>query len=357
MNLENDSYYIYCNYHGDIKELQTQLSKYNVPIEKECQKYFCNYCLRTSYQTNPEASPVAHDLGLSKENIEKMSSKQLKIPINNSASVKPHSITKDWCCPWCINSCFCSRCVRADQIFSLAALYVHYDGELSDLKEYIKRSSSILETLYDYLIPSMIVIKDGMNIVRQNKVHQKYKYKGKDDQETQLKEESFRGAHKSLIDHKQSLLSYKSDLDSTFIYNFQDLKYLDSRIESKINELENKSQAHCLIKRGRGRPKKNCKEDEFKDELSHSIKLLGRKREKESIDDVKKKMSGKELILFSQLQRFKLYDIAVLPSNPNSSGKDTILIRNLQSKIRSLKKRRGRPPGSKNYSSQSQNLK
>lgn len=334
-----------------MKELQSQLSKKITTIEKECQKYFCNYCLRTSYQTNPETSSLPNDSGLIKEKKEKLSAKQLNVPNNlNSASVKPHSITKDWCCPWCINSCFCSRCVRADQIFSLAALYVYYDGELSDLKEYLKRSSSILESLHSYLIPNMVVIKDGMNIVRQNKVYPKYKFKGKDDEETQLKEESFKGAYKNLIDHKQLLLTQKSDLDSTFIYTFKDLKYLDQRIESKINDLDSKTKEACYIKRGRGRPKKSKKGDENQDELSHSLKLLGKKREKESVDDVKKKMSGKELKLFTQLQRFKPYDIVVLPSSPNSALKNSNLIKGLFLKIRSVKKPRGRPPGSKNSS-------
>lgn len=354
MILENSEYYIYCNYHGDIKELQTQLSRKNVTLEKECHKYFCNYCLRTSYQTNTEAASTVQDSGLPKEKKQIMLSKQLKVPINNNpTNLKHASITKDWCCPWCINICFCSRCLRADQIFSLAAIYVHYNGHLTDLKDYLKKSSSILEALYEYLIPNKIVIKDGMNIVRQNKVYPKYKYKGKDDQESHIKEESIKSEDKLLHENKDTFLKFKLDSDRVFSYNYEDHKLLDQRIDSKMNELDNKTRSSSLIKRGRGRPKKSRKDDDYQNELSHSLKLLGKKREKESVEEVKKKMLGKELKLFNQLQRFKPYDIVVQPSSPKSSYKNIGLIKSLLIKIRSLKKRRGRPPGSKNnFSSQ-----
>ena len=77
------------------------------------------------------------------------------------------------------------------------------------------------------------------------------------------------------------------------------MKFLDSRIQERMHELENLKKG-CQVKRGRGRPKKLGRDYE-KEELCHSLSFLNHKREKETLEEFEKKMSSKELFLFSQL--------------------------------------------------------
>lgn len=354
--IENNSYYVYFNYHGDIKELQSQLFKKNDSIENErcCDKYFCNYCLRTSYRTNPEqqSQPQVNEFISNKDKKEKdkCSSKKLKATINhNSNSIKPHTVTKDWCCPWCLNDCFCTRCVRAEQIFRLTALYVYYHGDLTELNEYLKRSSSILEALQEHLISNLVVVKDGSNVVRQNKVCNKLKGKEKDNKEALSKELTYKETLKTLKNHHNNLNSFKLESDRALLYNFKYMKFLDSRIQERMHELENLKKG-CQVKRGRGRPKKLGRDYE-KEELCHSLSFLNHKREKETLEEFEKKMSSKELFLFSQLLYRKPNDIVIVPSSISSVQKVSKTIKNLRLKLKNIKKRRGRPPGSKNSTS------
>lgn len=348
--VENNSFFIYFDYKGDIKELQIQISKKCQIEEKECNKYFCNFCLRGSYQTNPEGTVIPPPDQPALASTKKENSNKLISSMRSSSLPKNNSITKDWCCPWCLNECFCSRCVRADQIFKLTSIYLHYNGKLDDLKEYLKKSSSILDSLYSYLITSLVVIKDGLNIVRQNKLLPNYKSKSKEAQELIAKEDLLKESLEQLKSQNNVLYSFKKDAESVFMLNFKDLKYFDQRIQARLNELENKKKGNdrgtVTFKRGRGRPKKIKNTDELKDELSHSLNFLGKKREKESLEEVKKKMSAMEIKIFDQLQRFKSYDIVILPYG----GKKTEnLVKSLLFKVKGIKKRRGRPPGSKNY--------
>ena len=141
--------------------MQQQLNTKSLQ-ERHCNKYFCNFCLKGSYQTDPDADKNIRES-------EKSFSDKATIPaVSQQNSTKLHPVTKDWCCPWCLNDCFCSRCIRTEHIFKLIAMYVAYGGSLFELRLNLKENL-IFNTLEEFTIPFNCTIKDGKMLIRVNR--------------------------------------------------------------------------------------------------------------------------------------------------------------------------------------------
>jgi hypothetical protein len=114
--------FIITNYSGDPKEI---LDGYlNKKCTIACKRAFCHFCLKGSYD----------------QIIEQIKDK------------------KDWVCPWCIGNCFCSRCIRYDQILKLIAFYISYDGDMNILYDNLITMNVIIDKLSVNLLCSNIII-------------------------------------------------------------------------------------------------------------------------------------------------------------------------------------------------------
>lgn len=142
------------------------IPKHSVPllssINQKCGRYFCNYCLKGSYQINVDSLTKPVELSVNSQGVSQAST------CNNSESEKEKSkdksksknILKDWCCPWCLNDCFCSRCLREEQILKLVATFFYYEGDLQDLLINILSYHPILKALRNQIVLSNLEIKD-----------------------------------------------------------------------------------------------------------------------------------------------------------------------------------------------------
>lgn len=125
----------------------------NEKFLQPCDKYFCHYCLKGSYQVNIDSNEVeTKEKDKESLNLDKKES-------NKTKSFKVIKSSKDWCCPCCTNECFCSRCTREEQIFKLLGLYFYYNGNLSELLSNVLRNS-LLSNLKNDLLLSYLEIKD-----------------------------------------------------------------------------------------------------------------------------------------------------------------------------------------------------
>lgn len=303
---ENNLYYIYFDYKGDIKDLQSQISNKTLQ-EDHCNKYFCHFCLKGSYQTNPELNNTIHPLnneeviknkkdknnskvknnkikikGKDKEKnklnnkikYNKYSSKikdknknknketdKNKIKHNNNSNnknsnnqfklnsnissciankanintnIKFQPIKKDWCCPWCLNDCFCSRCVRDEHIFKLIGLYVYHTGSLPNLKGYLIDNDAILNCLQENLIAFRTIVKDGLYLERVNKLNSKYRNKP----EFQKSENNINSQENNYIDMYDSISYVKSkeiQMLNKYNENFIDVYDLQFKVDDLMN--------------------------------------------------------------------------------------------------------------------------
>lgn len=138
-------------------------------INQKCGKYFCNYCLKGSYQLNVESLSQGSALTVQKTHKNHLSSTNIPQNTNNNIAIntKAHNsknskinLIKDWCCPWCSNDCFCSRCIREEQIFKLIGTYFQYEDDLFNLYEKIINENPIIGALKEDLIISNLEILD-----------------------------------------------------------------------------------------------------------------------------------------------------------------------------------------------------
>lgn len=133
-------------YIGDPKDIvenhlsKSQKSKNDHLNQKiSCRRYFCYFCLKGSYDII----------------IDQVKNK------------------KDFCCPYCVvnrliikGTCFCTRCIRYEQILKLVTFYISLEGEMDDLLEFLVKRSNILERLEASLIINKI---NTVNISKNDK--------------------------------------------------------------------------------------------------------------------------------------------------------------------------------------------
>lgn len=133
-------------YIGDPKDImenyinKSQKSKNdNIHHQKiACKRYFCYFCLKGSYDI-----------------------------IVDQVKYK-----KDFCCPFCVGTCFCTRCIRYEQILKLSTFYISLEGEIPDLIDFLMKKSNILERLEASLILNKIsiinIFKNEKNTIKPN---------------------------------------------------------------------------------------------------------------------------------------------------------------------------------------------
>ena len=80
----------------------------------QCKRYFCNFCLKGSYDTLLE-------------------------DIKNK---------NDWLCPFCLGQCFCTRCTRNDKILKLIAYYISIKGDINILYDALIIKNRIFDILH-----------------------------------------------------------------------------------------------------------------------------------------------------------------------------------------------------------------
>ena len=261
--------------------------------------------------------------------------------VTNCLKLQP--VTKDWCCPWCLNDCFCSRCVREEHMFKLTSLYLYHNGSLPDLKHYLIREDIILNNLQVHTIVFKTVIKDGLCLERVNKLNSKYRNRP----EFEKDENNISNQEKSYISHFNSLTLVKNEemekinkINENFVDAYEKEFKIDMIIEEKIlkkqetinsKQLEDKTagtKKGILInknklalledennnenntKRPRGRPRKSISTEEK--ENSREKESLMKNNKKRSFIKLKNK---KKRVTFN-IRRKKVID--------NKENKETI---------------------------------
>lgn len=155
--------------------LTSLIPKHSVPsrvADEKCGRYFCNYCLKGSYQINVDslskpAELTAHSHAASQASTCNNSEAEKDKSKDKS---KSKSILKDWCCPWCLNDCFCSRCLREEQILKLVTTFFFYEGDLQELLINLLSYHPILKALRNHIVLSNLEIKDFSFLERQCKI-------------------------------------------------------------------------------------------------------------------------------------------------------------------------------------------
>lgn len=224
---------------------------YSAKINSKCDRYFCNYCLKGSYQvnvdqlsnpnnrnqvqgTNPINQNTLNHQKKFKPNKPKLQKHHDTNKVSKSKSKKAKfSLSKDWCCPWCTNDCFCSRCLREEQIFKLIATYFFYEGDMVDLLIAVRSENEVLRNLGNELVISKLEIKDFTFLERQCKNSSKNPNginclsKGQSN--------NLGSSGKSFYSGNLSLSSVTNDKDEKIVRLSK-----RGRIEKKINKSKNK---------------------------------------------------------------------------------------------------------------------
>lgn len=146
---------------GDIRDSINHMivKDINEKFTKPCEKYFCHYCLKGSYQVNIDSNEVENKDKEKDKEKEKESINLDKKESSKSKNFKVIKCSKDWCCPYCTNDCFCSRCTREEQIFKLLGIYFYYNGNMTELFNNVIKNP-LLQKLKNDLILSYLEIKD-----------------------------------------------------------------------------------------------------------------------------------------------------------------------------------------------------
>lgn len=227
LNLEDQVNCIVPDYIGDCKDF---LPVSKDACQKACNRYYCHFCLRGSYDTN----------------IENLKDK------------------KDWNCPWCYNNCFCVRCVRSDQLLKLIAMYVHYEQNLKDLQAYLYQREPVLLKVAQFITVNRCIVKSGERM--NSKSHNKQK--SKVQSEEQLRQ---------ILAQATQGLSYLSALKDYFNYKFQGSLSQALRNDMLVDRLKHKKIEtvvnNLMLKKKRGRPCKYPKKPALGDSTKKALDM------------------------------------------------------------------------------------
>lgn len=199
------------HFEGDPKEFIESTQKTEMP--KECQRFFCHFCLRGSYD----------------------------------AMVDEVKNKKDWQCPYCTGVCFCSRCTRFDKILKLIGFYVSLGGELNELYDTLITKSDILDKLNNHmLISNLIVVINDLSIKPIQIIKNMTKVEGKNT--------------KKIDNDLSKCESYRNNLNG--IQSYYDRLFMKARIDKCLLAydkyisdicLENDDRSTSFIKQKRNR--------------------------------------------------------------------------------------------------------
>lgn len=212
---------------------------------KRCGRYFCNYCLKGSYKLNVDTMTITTTNVTATKTIHTASSATtIKDPKPHSKNSKANLI-KDWCCPWCSNECFCSRCVREEQIFKLISTYFQYEGDLFDLYIELIKENPILNALKEDLIISSLEIQDLTHMDRHCKNLTNFNDLIADNSSTipsknksKLIVLSKKGKQEKYASKKKQPSSTKSSHFSIKTLDRKNLEILDSKIDNYVKAIE-----------------------------------------------------------------------------------------------------------------------
>ena len=246
--LANKIYYLK-NYDDSVKELVdsyflNRFKEYN----KKCEKCYCKNCLRTTYD---------FDLNDIKK--------------------------KNFRCPYCLNRCNCSRCIRHENLIKQIAYYLNNYGDINKLYDYLVKQNPIFEKLKDYLVLSKFICFDFNTKISPNI---KINYGGKINNEKIAEEE------KNNIINFEELLKYKKNLEKTQS-EFSDI-FDETNLEKQLYECE-------LLKLKETKEKNEAKEAkesrEYKDgkETKESEDKKVKEKCSKSKDKKLKKILGKKI--------------------------------------------------------------
>jgi hypothetical protein len=104
--------------------------------------------------------------------------------------------------------CFCSRCIRYDQILKLISLYISYEGDLNILYDNLITKSVTLDKLSVNLLISNIIIIKNDPISKSNKLIKNYIGKKDYEQIDEIIEHSY--------EYKDKLTELKEYFDAVF---------------------------------------------------------------------------------------------------------------------------------------------
>lgn len=239
-----------------------------------------------------------------------------------------------------MNDCFCSRCIRTEHIFKLIGLHAKYDGYISDLKDFMKQQSSVLEVLEEYTIPFNTIIKDGQILIRINR-----SANGKYCKDKRLIEVSKENSKETEILKLLSQFNYKAkelaQIQSNCLENIKESYFMQNLNENELvretYELDPKVE---VVKRKKGRPRKYEKIENNEIKLPSYLKtkrIIDKEEEstKESDEndlikptafkmEIKYKKEESKKIIESKTPDQKLPELFIFPLGPNSVFKRRI---------------------------------
>ena len=120
--IKKEKIYLLFNYDGNIKELIDNYFSYEKKNTYFCNRYYCENCLKQNYEINLDENEK-----------------------------------KKFICPFCINHCSCSRCLRKEELMKLIAYYLTLGGKIDNLYNYLKGKNSIFEKLKDDILLSKFI--------------------------------------------------------------------------------------------------------------------------------------------------------------------------------------------------------
>lgn len=147
--VKKDKMYYIDHYDGNIKELMDNYFLYLKKTQYECNKTYCEYCLKTNYN----------------------------IKIDNKTR-------KQFVCPSCLDICSCSRCFRGDQLMKIVSCYFTLKGDIDELFTYVTKRNSIMLQQIDNLMILKIINLSSSQFRREMLDKKEQKEKEKELNET-----------------------------------------------------------------------------------------------------------------------------------------------------------------------------
>ena len=245
--LANKIYYLK-NYDDSVKELVdsyflNRFKEYN----KKCEKCYCKNCLRTTYD---------FDLNDIKK--------------------------KNFRCPYCLNRCNCSRCIRHENLIKQIAYYLNNYGDINKLYDYLVKQNSIFEKLKDYLVLSKFICFDFNTKISPNI---KINYGGKNSNEKINEEEKNNEINfEELLKYKKNLEKMQSEFCDIFdetnlkkqLYECELLKLKETKEKKDAKETKETKEAK-EPKEAKELKEKEVKEKNAKSKDKKIKKILGKK--------------------------------------------------------------------------------
>ena len=170
-NKENKSYKSFgCN------------SNSNNSNTKICERTFCYFCLKGSY-----------DISIDKD--------------------KNYD---DWICPYCTGDCFCSRCSRYESILKLIGIYLSLNGELEALYEYMINKSNVMNILKNYMeMRNILIFVNNSKLKPKDIIKNMFEHK---DNVNNINLQKIRKELETLYKYKEGLIAIQNQYNNHFIH-------------------------------------------------------------------------------------------------------------------------------------------